>query len=113
MKHLISATLSTEAIEGWQEWPKGSRSSRLSELIVSSGSFPAQLKALKIREGHLLGILAQVRVQMASQMRLNPHLNEYNRKKMKGIIMDIQEETLGTIYHDPSLGSLEFVEVSL
>jgi len=102
MRHLISATLTTAAIEQWQEWRKGTRSSTLSSLIESAGSFPRQLKALRIRVGHLLGILQIVRGYLASQLRLNPHLEEHIRGQFEDIIRAIDDETLGTIYHDPS-----------
>lgn len=106
-KTLISCTLSEEANEIYQGWKFGSKSALISELIVNCDLYPIQVKTLKTRVGHLLGLLGQTRDTLASQMRLNPHLRVHERDRYETIIDLIQVETEGTIYHDPSLSTLE------
>jgi len=106
-KTLISCTLSEEAVAIYADWKHGSKSALISELIVKNEIYPEMVKALKVREGYLMGLLATIRNSLAQEMRLNPHLSEPTRTKYASIIHPIQTETLGTIYHDPSLSSLE------
>jgi len=113
MKTLISCTLSQEANEIYQQWDRGSKSAKISKLIQFDEQYPNIVKALKTREGHLLGMLAEVRNHLASQMRLNPHLGVHNRTKYEAIIHDIQTETDGTIFHDPTLSSLSLLTTSV
>jgi hypothetical protein len=107
MKTLISCTLSEEANEIYQEWDRGTKSAKISKLIQFDEQYPNIVKALKLREGYLLGLLSSIRNNLAQEMRLNPHLREHSRSKYADIIHQIQTESLGTIYHDPGLSSLE------
>jgi len=106
-KTLISCTLSEEAVLIYADWKHGSKSALISELIVKNEIYPEMVKALKLREGYLMGILAPIRNSLAQELRLNPHLRDPTRSKYADIIHQIQTETLGTIYHDPSLSTLE------
>ena len=106
-KTLISCTLSEEAVAIYADWKHGSKSAIISELICKNEVYPELVKALKLREGYLLGLLGSIRNNLAQEMRLNPHLREHSRSKYADIIHQIQTESLGTIYHDPGLSSLE------
>ena len=109
-KTLISCTLSPEAIEIYSSWKFGTKSSLISELIVNNETYPLQVKALKTREGHLLGILSEIRGSIATEMRLNPHLRPYVRVKFESIIAEIQDQTEGTIYFDHDLSTLDITD---
>jgi len=106
-KTLISCTLSPEANKIYSSWKFGTKSALISELIVNNETYPLQVKALKTREGHLLGMLAQTRNTLAQVMRLNPHLRDHERNNFMSIILEIQQETSGTIYFDHGSMNLE------
>jgi len=96
----ICATLSPEAQTVWETWPRGSRSEMLSNLLIQSGDILVRVEALKIRIGHLLGILSQARDYFGVLLAFYPHLDAPRKDRMKSIIDIIQDETEGTIYHD-------------
>jgi len=103
MKSLISATLSPEAAAVWQEWPKGSRSSTLSVLIAESATLLVEKQALSRRVGHLQGILASYRMNLQRIGRLDPPYDTLNRTIIAGMIVEINENTFGTVHYDPSI----------
>lgn len=105
MKQLIAATLTEEATEVWNNWPKKNklsgeigRSARLSKLLEESGSMPAHIEALKLREGNLLATLAECRQEMIQFIRFYPLLEGSKVQKLGLIIDDIQDKTHGTIF---------------
>ena len=107
MKQLIAATISSEAAEVWNSWPKKSaefeypgRSACLSKLLVESGSMPGHIEALKLREGSLLGSLAITRESLVTFLRLTPPIEATRREKLRLQIDDIQDNTHGTIYYN-------------
>lgn len=106
-KTLISCTLSEEAVAIYADWKHGTKSALISELIVNNETYPLQVKALKTRVGHLMGILSEIRGSIATEMRLNPQLRPYVRVKFETIIAEIQDQTEGTIYFDHGLNTLE------
>lgn len=110
MKQLIAATISEEASDVWNSWPKKSaefgypgRSAKLSELLVKSGSMPGHIAALKLRETTLLSSLAITRESLVTFLRLTPLLEATRRQKLRLQIDDIQENTHGTIYFNYGL----------
>ena len=107
MKQLIAATLSEEATEVWNSWPKKSkefgyrgRSAELSDLLVKSGTMPAHIEALKLREMNLLASLAITRESLVTFLRLTPHSLATRREKLRLQIDDIQDKTHGTIHYN-------------
>ena len=109
-KTLISCTLSEEANQIYQQWDRGTKSAKISKLIQFDEQYPNIVKALKTREGHLLGILSEIRGSIATEMRLNPHLRPYVRVKFETIIAEIQDQTEGTIYFDHDLNTLQLIQ---
>jgi len=116
MKQLIAATISSEASEVWNSWPKKSasdgfrgRSAELSDLLVKSGSMPRHIEALKLREANLLGSLGRARDSLVTFLRLTPHLNTTRREKLRLQIDDIQEQTMGTIHFNYGISD-EYLE---
>jgi len=103
MKSLISATLSPEAAAVWQEWPKGQRSRTLSILIAESATLLVEKQALSRRVGHLQGILASYRSNLQRIGRLDPPYDALNKTIIEGMIIEINENTFGTVHYDPSL----------
>lgn len=96
----ICATITPAAQVAWENWEKGTRSQRLSELLEQQGTILARVEALKTRIGHLLGILAMSRDYFAVLLAFYPHLDAPRKDRIKSIIAVIQDETEGTIYHD-------------
>jgi hypothetical protein len=110
MKQLIAATIDHEASEVWNSWPKKSaefgypgRSAKLSDLLVKSGSMPAHIEALKLRESLLLSSLAATRDSLVIFLRLTPPIEATRRQKLRLQIDDIQDKTHGTIYFNYGL----------
>jgi len=103
MKSLISATLSPEAADVWQSWPKGSRSATLSILIAESATLLEEKQALSRRVGHLQGILASYRANLQRIRRVEPPYDRLNKIIIDGMILEINENTWGTVHYDPSL----------
>jgi len=103
MKHLISATLSLEAAEVWESWPKGTRSKQLSTLLEESTTLLIQKQALSRRVGHMQGLMASYRTNLLRFLRLEPPYDQLNRVIMEGMILEINENTWGTVHYDPSI----------
>jgi len=103
MKSLISATLSPEAAAVWKEWPKGSRSATVSTLIAESATLLSEKQALSRRVGHLQGILASYRANLQRIGRLDPPYDRLNKTIIEGMILEINENTFGTVHYDPTL----------
>lgn len=103
MKSLISATLSLEAAEVWQTWPKGKRSAMLSTLISESTTLLLEKQALGRRVGHLQGTLASYRANLQRILRADPPYDRLNKTIIEGMIFEINENTWGTVHHDPTL----------
>jgi hypothetical protein len=119
MKQLIAATLSEEASEVWNSWPKKSkefghpgRSAELSSLLVKSGSMPAHIEALKLREMNLLASLAITRESLVNFLRLTPHTLPTRREKLRLQIDDIQDKTWGTIHFNYGISDQYLDELS-
>ena len=109
MKHLISATLSLEAGQVWEQWPKGQRSRMLSILIADEGTIQLQRTADLLMIGHLRGNIATHRRQLADFLLAQPPLDGVNARMIARIIFEMNEDLDGSIHHDPinSLDSLE------
>jgi len=112
MKHLISATLSPEAAEVWESWPKknkskgeAGRSAHLSILIAESSTLLLEKQALSRRVGHFQGILASYRANLQRIRRLDPPYDALNKTIIEGMILEINENTFGTVHYDPTLDS--------
>jgi len=112
MKQLIAATIDHEASLVWNSWPKKSaefgypgRSAKLSDLLIKSGSMPAHIEALKLRESLLLSSLAASRDSLVIFLRLTPPIDATRRQKLRLQIDDIQDKTHGTIYYNYGISS--------
>jgi len=110
MKSLISATLTPEAWSIWDSWPKKNkskgevgRSARLSELLAESADLMLQKQALSTRVGHLQGIMASYRANLLRILRVEPPYDGLNKTIIEGMIIEINENTWGTVHYDPTL----------
>jgi len=110
MKSLISATLTPEAWAIWDSWPKKNkakreigRSARLSELLAESADLMLHKQALSTRVGHLQGIMASYRANLQRIIRLDPPYDRLNKTIIEGMILEINENTWGTVHYDPTL----------
>jgi len=104
MKHLISATLSLEAGQVWESWPKGSRSRMLSELLADEGTLQLQRQADLLMIGSLRGNIATHRRRLTDFMRSVPPIDEAYTRMMFAIINEMNEDLAGSIHHDPVEG---------
>lgn len=87
MKQLISATLSEEAAEIYNNWEKQKKSARLSEMIVKEDSNMQHIKALQL-----------VRTQL--QMKLSSAMIRLKLKEGKTPLVEELNNCLeGTIYY--------------
>jgi len=110
MKSLISATLSPEAAKVWESWPKKNkskgevgRSAHLSILIAESSTLLLEKQALGTRVGHLQGQMASYRANLQRIIRLDPPYDRLNKTIIEGMILEINENTWGTVHYDPTL----------
>jgi hypothetical protein len=101
MKHLISATLSLEAGQVWESWPKGSRSRMLSELLANGGELVLRQKANVLMIGSLRGNIATHRRQLVDFLNVQPPLDGVNARMIARIIFEMNEDLDGSIHHDP------------
>ena len=101
MKHLISATLSLEAAQVWESWPKGSRSRMLSELLADDGTIQLRQKANSAMIGSLRGNIATHRRRLVDFLNNGPPLDGVNTRMIAGIIWEMNEDLDGSIHHDP------------
>jgi len=101
MKHLISATLSLEAAQVWEQWPRGQRSRMLSELLANGGELVLRQKANVLMIGHLRGNIATHRRRILDFLVSEPPIDEAYSKMLIGIINEMNEDLDGSIHHDP------------
>ena len=101
MKHLISATLSLEAGQVWESWPKGQRSKMLSELLANGGELVLRQKANVLMIGSLRGNIATHRRRILDFMNEYTPLDSAYVRMFRDIIHDMNEDLEGSIHHDP------------
>ena len=101
MKHLISATLSMEAGQVWEQWPKGSRSRMLSELLADGGELVLRQQANVLMIGHLRGNIATHRRRILDFMASHPPIDEAYKAMFHDIIWEMNEDLDGSIHHEP------------
>ena len=101
MKHLISATLSLEAGQVWESWPKGSRSRMLSELLANGGELLLRQQANVLMIGHLRGNIATHRRCLLDFMASQPPIGDISTRMIARIIFEMNEDLDGSIHHDP------------
>jgi hypothetical protein len=101
MKHLISATLSLEAGQVWESWPKGQRSKMLSELLADDGTIQLQRQADLLMIGSLRGNIATHRRRILDFMNEYTPLDSAYVRMFRDIIHDMNEDLAGSIHHDP------------
>jgi len=101
MKHLISATLSIEAGEVWESWPKGQRSRILSELLANGGELVLRQQANVLMIGSLRGNIATHRRQILSFIADHPPIDGALVKMFANMIWEMNEDLDGSIHHEP------------
>jgi len=108
MKHLISATLSLEAGQVWESWPKKNaeantigRSATLSMLMVDSGELVLRQKANMLMIGSLRGNIATHRRRILDFIFSDPPIDEAYLKMFATIVWEMNEDLDGSIHHDP------------
>jgi hypothetical protein len=101
MKHLISATLSLEAGQVWESWPKGQRSKMLSELLANGGELVLRQKANVLMIGSLRGNIATHRRRILSFLAEEPPLDEAFFRMFVNMICEMNEDLDGSIHHEP------------
>jgi len=87
MKQLISATLSEEAAEIYNNWEKQKKSARLSELIVKEDSNHNHIQALQKQKGYHQRIISNAMIAL--------HLKDPQHPLCK----QLNEALEGTIYY--------------
>lgn len=95
MPDIISARLNDEALERWKMWPKGSRSRRLSRLLVDQDEIHQRAAALDTRVGYLLTLLSECRRIIAK----TPPSEAVGEVSLRTIINHIDGQTEGTLHH--------------
>ena len=104
MKHLISATLSLEAGQVWESWPKGQRSRMLSALMADDGVFLLKRQADLAMIGSLRGNIATHRRQLISFINESTYrtpIEDAHFKMFEKIIWEMNLDLDGSIHHDP------------
>jgi len=101
MKHLISATLSLEAGQVWEAWPKGQRSKMLSELLADDGTIQLQRQADLLMIGSLRGNIATHRRRILDFIFSEPPIDGAYVTMFADIIWEMNEDLDGSIHHDP------------
>jgi len=101
MKHLISATLSMEAAQVWEQWPKGQRSRMLSELLANGGELVLRQQANVLMIGSLRGNIATHRRRLVDFLNHGPPIDGVNQRMFARIIWEMNEDLDGSIHHDP------------
>ena len=86
MKQLISATLSEEAAEIYNNWEKQKKSARLSELIVKENSNLEHIKALQVAKSYYQRLISNAMIAL--------HLKDPQHPLCK----QLNESLEGTIY---------------
>jgi len=93
MKHLISATLSSEAGQVWESWPKKNK-----EANTIGRSATLSLLAMI---GSLRGNIATHRRKLIDFLNHGPPIDGVNQRMFARIIWDMNEDLEGSIHHDP------------
>jgi len=101
MKVLISATLSLEAGGIWSSWPRGQRSSMLSQLLVDEGVMQLESASKSLHLGHLRGNIATHRRQVADFLIRLPPIDEIDKKMFSKMLLEMNEDLDGTIHYVP------------
>jgi len=108
MKHLISATLSLEAGQVWESWPKKNkeantigRSATLSMLMVDQGNMILQRKADLAMIGSLRGNIATHRRRLVDFMNDLPPIDGAHIQMFNDIVYEMNLDLDGSIHHDP------------
>jgi len=101
MKHLISATLSLEAGQVWESWPKGQRSRMLSELLANGGELVLRQQANSAMIGSLRGNIATHRRRILDFIASHPPIDGAYVTMFADIIWEMNEDLDGSIHHDP------------
>ena len=101
MKHLISATLSLEAAQVWEQWPRGQRSRMLSELLADGGELVLRQQANVLMIGHLRGNIATHRRRILAFLAENPPIHRSLVTMFTTMIWEMNEDLDGSIHHDP------------
>jgi hypothetical protein len=101
MKHLISATLSIEAGQVWESWPKGQRSKMLSELLGNGGELLLRQQANSLMIGSLRGNIATHRRRILDFIASHPPIDGAYVTMFADIIWEMNEDLDGSIHHDP------------
>jgi len=101
MKHLISATLSLEAGQVWESWPKGQRSKMLSELLADGGELVLRQQANVLMIGSLRGNIATHRRRILDFIASHPPIDGAYVTMFADIIWEMNEDLDGSIHHDP------------
>jgi len=105
MKHLISATLSLEAGQVWESWPKGQRSRMLSELLANGGELVLRQKANSAMIGSLRGNIATHRRRILMFLAEKPPIDGALVTMFANMIWEMNEDLDGSIHHDPIIQS--------
>jgi len=101
MKHLISATLSLEAGQVWESWPKGQRSRMLSELLADGGELVLRQQANVLMIGSLRGNIATHRRRILDFIASHPPIDGAYVTMFADIIWEMNLDLDGSIHHDP------------
>ena len=101
MKHLISATLSLEAGQVWEQWPRGHRSRMLSELLADGGELVLRQKANVLMIGSLRGNIATHRRRILSFLADHPPIDGALMTMFANMIWEMNEDLDGSIHHEP------------
>jgi len=108
MKHLISATLSMEAGQVWESWPKKNaeantigRSATLSMLMVDSGELVLRQKANMLMIGSLRGNIATHRRRILDFIASHPPIDGAYVTMFADIIWEMNEDLDGSIHYEP------------
>jgi len=81
----------------------------LSTLISESTTLLLEKQALGCRVGFLQGTLASYRNNLLRILR-NVNLDLVNKTIVEGMVLEINENTWGTVHHDPTLEPTETMD---
>ena len=101
MKQLISATLSMEAAQVWESWPRGHRSRMLSELLADGGELILRQRANVLMIGTLRGNIATHRRRILAFLAEEPPLDEAFFRMFVNMIVEMNDDLAGSIHYEP------------
>lgn len=78
MKSLISATLSLEAREVYDSWPRQQKSKIISEIIVEQNTNMLLIEALRKNKIHLQAIIAKANIALYANDPSHPLCSDLN-----------------------------------